>query len=138
MVQQLCPDCQANNPLENDYCGRCGANLQQALVPYRDSPLSIGDSRFLAPSLGQVGRAVAVSLVALAAEVGLSWLRRRVTRIDEVSPSRKRPTTAIVPRESPLRRASTRTIFSQRFVQIWEDGRLKGQGVEQSIWQVEE
>ena len=136
MVQQLCPNCRADNSLENDYCGHCGSPLQSPLA-YRNENSPSLSNRFLAPSLREVGGPVAVSLVALAAEAGLSWLRRRLVQVDK---SRSSPpqTTAIIPRESPLRKRSSRTILSQRVVQIWENGQLKGQGVEQSVWQFEE
>lgn len=76
--QAPCLRCRHANPPENRFCGWCGASLKSShdLVPRREGALT-GVGRALPAKLGPAGRAVAVGLVALAAEVGLSWLRHR-------------------------------------------------------------
>ena len=75
-----CPRCRHDNPLENRFCGACGASLtvgeQLTRRPPGGSPVTA--SRALLPAeLKPVGRALAVGLATLAAQAGLAWLRRR-------------------------------------------------------------
>lgn len=135
MTQKICPRCQYDNALENDFCGRCGARLETALTHRRESPLSIGQSsRLPAPLVRQVVRAATASLLAIAADAGLAWLRRRSE--PETSPTVLRPT-PIERKEKQRLPAPTHrgvTIFSRRIIQVWERGRLRGEGVEESVW----
>ncbi len=73
-----CPQCGHGNPLENRFCGACGAPLtssgQLARRPEAGPPAA---GRALLPAeLKPVGRALAVGLATLAARAGLAWLRR--------------------------------------------------------------
>ena len=76
-----CPLCRHDNPAEKRFCGRCGASLTSGkqLVPRREGAL-IAASRTLPAKFKPVGKALAVTLAALAAEAGLAWLGRRVER----------------------------------------------------------
>lgn len=79
----LCPRCQHDNPPENRFCGWCGITLADngQLVPRRDdSPALVRD---LPAKLGPTGKAMAMGVAALATEVGLLWLRRRIERTDQ-------------------------------------------------------
>ena len=81
--QAPCLRCGHANPPENRFCGWCGASLERtrALVPRQEGALTaVRDT--LPAKLGPTGKVVAVGLVALAVEVGLSWLRHR-TRAEE-------------------------------------------------------
>ena len=71
-----CPRCRHANPPENRFCGWCGTSLESSheLVPRREGALT-AVRRTLPAKLGPVGKVVAVGLVTLAAEVGLSLLR---------------------------------------------------------------
>jgi hypothetical protein len=71
-----CPRCRHANPPENRFCGWCGASLESSheLVPRREGALT-AVRRTLPAKLGPAGKVVAVGLVTLAAEVGLSLLR---------------------------------------------------------------
>jgi Double zinc ribbon len=71
-----CPRCRHANPPENRFCGWCGTSLESSheLVPRREGALT-AVRRTLPSKLGPVGKVVAVGLVTLAAEVGLSLLR---------------------------------------------------------------
>jgi hypothetical protein len=81
--QAPCPSCRHTNPPENRFCGWCGAPLEcsQELVP-RGEGAVMAVRRTLPATLVPAGKVVAVGLVALAAEVGLSWLRHR-TKAEE-------------------------------------------------------
>ena len=83
-ISTPCPQCRHGNPLENRFCGACGAPLtsggQLAGRPEGGPPAA---SRALLPAeLNPVGRALAVGLAALAAQAGLAWLRRRAEGSD--------------------------------------------------------
>lgn len=79
-----CPRCRHDNPPENRFCGSCGTALADSgqLVPrLDDSPaLAIRD---LPAKLSPTGKALAMGVAALATEVGLIWLRRRIERTDQ-------------------------------------------------------
>jgi hypothetical protein len=82
----LCPRCLHANPPENRFCGSCGASLEVSsdLVERReDNPRVIGHA--LPAKLGPVGKALALALMTLAAQVGLSWLRHRTKAEDQTS-----------------------------------------------------
>jgi hypothetical protein len=74
-----CLQCRHANPPENRFCGWCGASLESSheLVPRREGTLTTV-RRTLPAKLGPAGKVVAVGLVTLAAEVGVSWLRHRI------------------------------------------------------------
>ncbi|MGH9857365.1 MAG: zinc-ribbon domain-containing protein [Acidobacteriota bacterium] len=122
MVQQICPNCDAGNALENRFCGQCGARLGEGALARRPvSDLMVGVGRLLpAESLQQVGRAVAVSLAALAAETALSWVRRRLSVVDKTPAARSTSTALVGPLPQPTARRTVTTIISQRVVRIWQ------------------
>ena len=84
--QARCPRCRHTNPPDNRFCGRCGVPLQWShdLVPRREAPLTVV-RRTVPAKLGPAGKVVTVGLVALAAEVGLSWLRHRPKAVERPS-----------------------------------------------------
>ncbi len=79
-----CPRCRHANPPENRFCGWCGASLESSheLVPRQEGALT-AVRRTVPAKLGPAGKVVAVGLVTLAAEVGLSWLRHRTKAEDQ-------------------------------------------------------
>src|SRR3712207_5197550 len=77
--QAPCPLCRHENPPGNRFCGSCGAPLtsgEQLATRQEHRPVRAG--RAWPSKLGPMGKALAVSVAALAAEAGLSWLRRRI------------------------------------------------------------
>jgi hypothetical protein len=105
----------------------------------------------------QLGKAVAVSLAALAAEAGIAWLRRKIDQINQPAPAasqvvpmvyQQHPVTpgshhahaqqALVPTMVPARNPGLVTIWSQRIVETWEQGGLTRQTVERNVWRREE
>lgn len=82
----FCPRCEHENPSENRFCGSCGASLEVSsdIVARRENNLAVRD-HLLPARLGPAGKAVAVGLALLGAEVGLSWLRHRISAEDRPS-----------------------------------------------------
>ena len=80
-----CPSCQHDNPSENRFCGWCGIRLADGgqLVPREDDSPALA-VRDLHAKLGPTGKALAMGVAALASEVGLLWLRRRIRRTDQL------------------------------------------------------
>ena len=63
----------------NRFCGSCGVQLisgEQLATRQEHSPVQAG--RAWSAKLGPVSKALAVGVVVLAAEAGLSWLQRRI------------------------------------------------------------
>jgi hypothetical protein len=87
-----------------------------------------------APLVRQVARAAAASLLALVAEAGLAWLRRRTSRENTPTVIRPAPLQQKETEQTPAPSRDGLTIFSRRVVQVWERGRLRGEGVEESVW----
>ena len=82
-----CQRCRHGNPLENRFCGACGAPLTcSGQLVRRPEGVPRAAGRALLPAeLKPVGRALAVGLATLAARAGLAWLRRRAGGPDRTS-----------------------------------------------------
>jgi hypothetical protein len=132
MVERICPACQHGNPLDDRFCGKCGAPLERQLPARRgDAPLVVA-GRQLPVTWQQFGKTVALSVAALAAEAGLAWLRKR---IESGPASTAAPLARAVPTARPAAAETSAlqhgpvgnvvTIVSQRVIEIWEgeDGR---------------
>jgi hypothetical protein len=111
-----CPLCQHTNPPGNRFCGSCGAPLtsgEQLAVRQDDNPIPA--RRDWPAKLGPAGKALAVGVAVLAAEVGVSWLRRKIGAGDRSSMAAVRSTGS----------ASHGYLLSQSLeeglVQIWEE-----------------
>ena len=77
--QAPCPRCRQENPPTNRFCGSCGVQLfsgEQLATRQEHSPVQAG--RAWPAKIGPVSKALAVGVVVLAAEAGLSWLQRRI------------------------------------------------------------
>src|SRR3712207_421543 len=74
-----CPLCRHTNPPENRFCGSCGSPLSSSeqLAPRQDGN-PVPARRAWSAKLRPAGKALAVGVAVLAAEVGVSWLRRRI------------------------------------------------------------
>lgn len=129
MVERICAACQHGNPLDDRFCGKCGAPLERQLPARRaDAPLAIA-GRNLPVTWQQLGKTVALSVAAVAAEAGLAWLRKRI----ESGPTASAPLARSAPSTRPAETTalargpvgSVVTIVSQRVIEIWEgeDGR---------------
>ncbi|PDV98360.1 zinc ribbon domain-containing protein [Candidatus Chloroploca asiatica] len=138
MVERICPVCQHGNPMENRFCGACGASLEQHALAQRPSDaLVIAGQTIPLTQVRQVGKAVAVGLAAVAVEAGIAWLRRRseptslavVPQTTTLTPSHGLPQAEAV--------FGAVTIVSQRVVEIWDHGNLTRQIVEKHVWKKE-
>lgn len=143
MVERICPQCQRGNPLENRFCGQCGASLDRDELAPRPSANMMLANTHLPVQLRQVGQALAVSLATLAAEASLAWLRRRIEQINLPATPTTRPTSAAPAPRSEIVPASTTptsnivTIFSQRVVEVWDRDGLLRQTIERNVWRRE-
>ncbi|MDT8305980.1 MAG: zinc ribbon domain-containing protein [Anaerolineae bacterium] len=135
MTQKLCPACAAPNALENRFCGRCGSRLEQPLVAPRRQELTIGRGSLLpAPTLRQVGRAAAASLVAIAAEAGLAWLRRRAESVTPARQTGGKAERVLPSKATPAPGGRVSAIFGRRVVRRWQQGRHGQETVEEEVW----
>ena len=74
-----CPVCRQENPSGNRFCGSCGVRLMSGeQLATREEHRPVPAGRAWPAKLGPVSKVLAVSVAALAAEAGLSWLRRRI------------------------------------------------------------
>lgn len=142
MVERICPACQHGNPIENRFCGACGAALDRNELARRDEGAIViaGQSIPLA-QVKQVTRAVALGLAAVAAEAGIAWLRRRAEGgnlaaiAGNTLSAIQKPQSDVVTPASPA--GNVVTIVSQRVVEVWEQGGLTRQIVEKHVWRRE-
>ena len=112
-----CPRCPQENPPTNRYCGSCGVPLtrgEQLATRQEHRPVPAG--RAWPAKLGPVGKVLAVSVAALAAEAGLSWLRTKIGAEDRSSlPALRGAGSA--PRGYLVSQRSLEEVF----VRMWED-----------------
>jgi hypothetical protein len=134
MVERICPACQHGNPMENRFCGACGASLERNELARRDADAIViaGQSIPLA-QVRQVGRAAAVGLAALAAEAAISYLKRRAERSGLPAVTLTNRPAALTPQAAEDATRAV-TIVSQRVVEFWEQGTLARQIVEKHVW----
>jgi hypothetical protein len=136
MVERVCPACQHGNPMENRFCGACGASLERNALAKRepDAIVVAGQSIPLA-QIRQVSKAVAIGLAAVATEAGIAYLKRRVERAGLPGAALAvRPAASAPAPQTPGAAGSAVTIVSQRVVEIWEQGGLARQIVEKHVW----
>jgi hypothetical protein len=136
MVERVCPACQHGNPMDNRFCGACGASLERNALAKRepDAIVVAGQSIPLA-QIRQVSKAVAIGLAAVATEAGIAYLKRRVERAGLPGAALAvRPTASAPAPQTPGTAGSAVTIVSQRVVEIWEQGGLARQIVEKHVW----
>lgn len=138
MVERICPTCHHGNTLESRFCSKCGAALEWQLPARRgESNLTIAGQQ-LPVTWQQLGKTVAISAAALAAEVGLAWLRRRIDQgprsntssNTELAKSPTLPTTSLTSKPQ-----SNVTIMSQRVIDIFDNGSGERRIVERTLWQ---
>lgn len=136
MVERICPTCQHANPLDDRFCGKCGAPLERQLLARRaEARLTIA-GRDLPVTWRQVGQTAALGIAALAAEAGLAWLRRR---IDNPAPAplalpKQAAHAQASVRPADLSRGSVVTIISQRVIEIFETGEGRLQVHDRTLW----
>jgi hypothetical protein len=140
MVERICPACQHANPVDDRFCGKCGAPMERQLPARRgDTRLTVA-GRNLPVTWQQLGKTVALSAAALAAEAGLAWLRRRIEAGPTATPAalaRPAANAGAAPAEtSALARqaSSIVTIVSQRVIEVWDSGDGKRQISERHFW----
>ena len=137
MVERICPQCGHGNPLDHHFCGKCGAALERLLpAPLSPQPLA-RLSAALPARWRDVGRAVAISAVALAAEAGIAWLARRIEQ-RQVPVVSSTPLARIVPPAAPLstarEAANIVTIISERVIEFIDDGNGTRRFSERTFW----
>jgi hypothetical protein len=111
-----CPLCRHTNPPGNRFCGSCGAPLtsgEQLATRRDDNPVPA--RRDWSAKLGPAGKALAVGVAILAAEVGVSWLRRKIGAEDRLSMPAVRST------GSALHGYLLSHSLEEGLVQIWQE-----------------
>ncbi|MEZ4557888.1 MAG: zinc ribbon domain-containing protein [Caldilineaceae bacterium] len=109
-VQRICPQCQANAPLDARFCPRCGYD-HQAELPMRQSSLPA--------TVGKAAMPVLVGAATLALRVGWKLLNSRLTATE---PQRMQPP-APAPRQEVALRGGGRRI---RIRSSWAVGDANG------------
>jgi len=138
MVEKICPRCRQGSPLENRFCGQCGAAMEHyPVLPPQESKalVTLSGNTLPAKQLKQIGQTVAVSLVALAAEAGISYLRRRLQQTETRLPAKRAPKTAVAPIQSA---EQTITVIGQQTTEVRQQGHLVRRTIERFMWQKEE
>lgn len=131
MVERVCSRCQHGNPLDNQFCGRCGNALVRLLPSQATQSTHALVPNQLPITMRQVGQGLAIGLATLAAEAGMAWLRSRIDRVGTTPTTPAPTTTALV---QPIQAPDTTTVVSQRVLEVWEHGELIRRVVERSAW----
>jgi hypothetical protein len=141
MVERICPACQHGNSLESRYCGKCGGTLERQLPARLAEGRLVLAGRQLPVTWQQLGKTVALSAAALAAEVGFAWLRNRVEAGRNPPAPLAKTTPAARPADSQAmtpRPSGAVTIISQRVIEIWDSGDGHRRIEERAFWQKRE
>jgi hypothetical protein len=140
MVERICPACQQGNPVDDRFCGKCGALMERQLPARRgDTRLTVA-GRNLPVTWQQLGRTVALSAAALVAEAGLAWLRRRIEAGPAAAPIMLAGPNSVPSPSTADSAAITRpvgsivTIISQRVIEVWDSGDGRKQISERHFW----
>jgi hypothetical protein len=138
MIERICPACQHGNPLDDRFCGKCGAPLERQLPMRRpEAHLTIA-GRELPVTWKQLSRTLALSVAALAAEAGVAWLRRRMDASPApAAPFQVAPVAQPAPAETTaLTRSlgSVITVVSQRIIEIRDTGDGAQRVTERTFW----
>ncbi len=140
MIERICPACRQGNPLDDRFCGKCGAALERQLPMRRPESRLAVVGRNLPVTWQQLGKTVALSVAAMAAEAGLAWLRRRIEAGPSAASGVAAPSLSSVRPAAPETTALARvgghmvTIVSQRVVEVWDGGEPTRRVVERSFW----
>ena len=114
--RDLCSLCRHANPPGNRFCGACGAPLTSGeQLATRQEHRPVPARRAWPAKLGPAGKALAVGVAVLAAEVGMSWLRRKIGAEDRSS------RLAIRISDSASRGYLLSQSLEEVLVQMWED-----------------
>ena len=111
-----CPLCRQETPPGNRFCGSCGVRLtseEQLATRQEHRPVLAG--RAWPSKLDPVSKALAVGVVALATEAGLSWLRHKIGAEDRSS----KPAVRSV--GSASRGYLVGQSLEEVIIQMWED-----------------
>ena len=111
-----CPLCRHTNPPGNRFCGSCGAPLtsgEQLATRHDHNPVLAG--RAWPAKLGPAGKALAVGVAVLAAEIGVSWVRRKIGAEDRYS------TLAARSADPALHGYLLSQSLEEGLIQIWEE-----------------
>ena len=139
MVERICAECQHGNPLDDRYCGKCGTPLERQVLARRGEGALTVAGLNLPVTWRQVGKTAALGAAAIVAEVGLSWLRRKLeTPANPTTALAKSFPTAIKPSAKKDAHGSAVTIISQRVIEIFQNPDGKVQINDRHVWQKRE
>ena len=144
MVGQLCAICRHDNPPGNTHCQRCGSTLSpHSVVVSPDKSVVLSKPQYPARQLRRLGASVAVGAVALLAEAGFIYLRRRVQKSQgPLLPLRRRRSlpASVEVRTEEKKTSGKRvvTVFSERVIEERRWGRPVRRIVDRLAWRSEE
>ena len=132
MVERICQSCRAGNAIDAHYCSKCGSPLEQYLPARQQASPLATVSRNLPVSWNQLGRGAALGVAAMAVELGVEVLRRKLEQSakDKTTPATTSP--AIKPSSSAS--SEIITILSQRVIEIFDQSDGKRVINDRHIW----
>lgn len=145
-MQNICSNCQQSNSPRSHYCSHCGAALNDSpLILSHNNNVSLAGYDVSQRQLKQIGASVAVSVLALLAEVSLIYMRRRLDRMRMSSvaiPSAKKSSLRnkrgdIVVTETREQQGEVVTVVRERVVEIRRWGRPMQRVIDRMAWRRE-
>ncbi len=126
MIERVCRQCQAGNPVDNLRCAMCGAVLEQPLARRPVTALARQAAK-LPERWQRGGKAIALGAIAIAVEAGAAWLKQRADK----------PLARVTPEITPRARTAPRAVVArQRVWERYDQGQLTQRVVEQTVWHV--
>lgn len=131
MVERICPACKYGNAVDSQYCNKCGAALERLVrVPPEPSTALAKRGAALPVRWQQIGKTVAIGAVALAAEAGLAWLKKRIENPPSAPLARNEPH---IPAKKHTNQRTT-TVISQRVIEITQEGDGSSRVEDRHVW----
>jgi len=144
MISTICPNCSFHNSPGANSCENCSVSLERQTVIMRpDDSVIVAGRQLPARQLKRLGASIVVSAVALLAEVGFVYLRRRLRHIEmpALIPKRKAKLPVTVKTQSNKTVTSGKrvvSVYSERVVEELRWGRPVRRIVNRMAWRSEE
>lgn len=145
-MRKFCQNCQQSVSSSSYYCSNCGAPLIDSpiIVPH-DQNISVTGHTVTSRQLKQMGVSVAVSVLALLAEVSLIYLQRRLDRYRQTAvsiiPAKRNSLRTkqdeIVTSETREVHGEVVTVARERVVEIRRWGRPMQRVIDRMVWRRE-
>ncbi len=145
-MQKICPNCHQTVSATSYYCLNCGVALNEnPIIVSPQQNISIAGRDVTSRQLKQIGTSIAVSALAILAEVSLIYVQRRLAQLRDpatsITSSKKRwwrkNRGEVATTEIREEQGEVVTVVRERVVEIRRWGRPMQRVIERMVWRRE-